>query len=174
MDFLKKVLPWIGAAASGNVPALLSMGAAEIGKVLGKKVDANADAITAAVAGATPEQILALKQADNDFKLKAQALGFEQERDLETISANDRASARQREMSVRDKIPAILAVGVTAGFFGILLYMLKAGLPGDGREPLLLMLGSLGAGWTSVMAYYFGSSAGSAKKDDTILASTKK
>jgi hypothetical protein len=150
------------------------MGAAEISKVLGKKIDPSLEAMSAAVAGATPEQILALKQADNDFALKMQSLGFQHETELEQLAVSDRNSARQREMTVRDRIPAILAIGVTVGFFGILLYMLKAGLPNDGREPLLLMLGSLGAGWTSVMAYYFGSSAGSAKKDDTILASTKK
>jgi hypothetical protein len=174
MNFLKKALPWIGAAATGNVPALINMGAAEISKALGKKIDPSLDAMSAAVAGATPEQILALKQADNDFAVKMQALGFSHETELEQLAVNDRNSARQREMTVRDRIPAILAIGVTVGFFGILLYMLKAGLPNDGREPLLLMLGSLGAGWTSVMAYYFGSSAGSAKKDDTIRAATQK
>jgi hypothetical protein len=57
---------------------------------------------------------------------------------------------------------------VTAGFFGVLGYMLKWKIPAEGHDAMLLMLGALGAAWTSVVSYYFGSSSGSAAKDQTI------
>ena len=43
-----------------------------------------------------------------------------------------------------------------------------------GNEALLTMLGSLGTGFTMVLAYYFGSSAGSEVKNSIIAAMTGK
>ena len=87
---------------------------------------------------------------------------------LEKIAAEDRNSARQREIAVKDKTPAILAYSITAGFFGVLAYMLAADIPETGRDPLLIMLGALGGAWASVVAYYFGSSAGSERKTELL------
>ena len=39
-------------------------------------------------------------------------------------------------------------------------------IPGSTREPLMLLLGSLGTMAGGVVNYYFGSSAGSARKDE--------
>ena len=77
-DFLKKVLPYIGAAATGGIPALIGMAAKTVGEVLGAEVGASPDAITQAVLGATPEQMLLLKKAEQDFTLQMQAMGFKQ------------------------------------------------------------------------------------------------
>jgi hypothetical protein len=64
----------------------------------------------------------------------------------------------------------VLAILVTAGFFGIIIFILKFGLPESGKEAILLLVGSLGTAWTGVMAFYFGSSAGSKQKTEALTA----
>jgi hypothetical protein len=168
MNWLKKIAPWISAAATGNVPALVGMAAQAVGGALGKEVKPSVDAIAAAVAGATPEQLIALKNADHDFELKSKALGFETVEQLLQIDASDRKDARAREVALKDRIPAILAIGVTFGFFGLLFFLLRHSPPADSKDVLNIMLGSLGTAWVSIVAYYFGSSAGSAAKNEML------
>jgi hypothetical protein len=89
--------------------------------------------------------------------------------DLERIANADRDSARNREVAAKDWTPRILAGLITAGYFGALFYMLQNGLPQHGgSEALLIMLGTLGTAWGGVVAYYFGSSAGSKEKTDAM------
>ena len=170
--FLKKVLPWIGAAASsaasGTPIPLLTMVAQKLGSITGKKVEPTADSIAAAVAGATPEQLLEMKKEDNDFALQMQEAGFQNEQQLEQIFAGDRASARAMQMQTKSWLPGGLGIFVTLGFFFVLYAMLRWPIPTSGHDALMIMLGSLGTAWTSVVAYYFGSSAGSAKKTDLL------
>jgi len=92
-------------------------------------------------------------------------MGFKNVEELERIEASDRASARGREIAVRDRTPALLALLVILGFFGVLTFMLLRAVPDEARDALMVMLGALGAAFMSVVAYYFGSSAGSARKD---------
>jgi hypothetical protein len=157
--FVKTILPWIGAAASGNVPALVSLASDAVSKAVGKPVASTSDAIAEAVAGATPDQILALKQADNDFAEKMRAMGFQYAEDVEKIAAEDRANARQRETTLRDRLPAILSISITLGFFGLLALMIFHVMPTSSEKIIDIMVGSLGTAWIQVVSYYFGSSA---------------
>lgn len=69
------------------------------------------------------------------------------------------------DLHVRDRrTPAVLTILTTAGFFAILAWLISHGLPETGRDAVLVMLGTLGTAWTSCVAYYVGSSAGSAQK----------
>ena len=89
--------------------------------------------------------------------------------DLERISNADRDSARNREVKTKDLTPKVLAGFITCGYFGVLFYMLANGLPQHGgSEAMLVMLGTLGTAWGGVVAYYFGSSAGSKEKTEAM------
>lgn len=59
---------------------------------------------------------------------------------------------------------------VVIGFFGsFALLLFKPALLNDfNREPVMLMVGALVAGFSGLMGFYFGSSAGSARKTDII------
>jgi len=104
------------------------------------------------------------KEIDAGFKTRMQELGI----DLERINAADRASARDRETKLQDWTPRVLATLVTVGFFGTLAWIVSKGLPAEGKEAVLIMLGALGTAWTQIVAYYYGSSAGSAEKNQLI------
>ena len=164
---LKPYLKMIGAvaptlaAAIGGPLASTAVGA--VVNALGIGPDAQ-DQIEATLAAGSPDTLAKLKIAEEDFKVTMKQLDI----DLERINASDRDSARNREAAVRDKTPMILAYSVSIGFFGILYLMMTHGLPSTGNEALLVMLGSLGTGWTAMLSYYFGSSAGSNDKNAII------
>lgn len=109
----------------------------------------------------------AIEKQVQDHVAQMENLAIERER----LVISDRDSARKREVAVKDYVPALLAVFLTAGFFGLLAWMMYEAPPDGSRDVLNIMLGSLGTGWMSVIAYYFGSSAGSAGKDK-VLAET--
>jgi hypothetical protein len=165
--FLKKAFPFIAAAAGLGGP-LGTLAAGAVGNALGLKVDSNLDAIGAAIAGAKPEQISALQQAEADLQVKLQQIGFEHVEELERLAEADRESARARQVAVKDRVPGLLAIGISVGFFSVLGLVGFHGVLPQSEKLVDIMLGSLGAAWLSVVTYYFGSSAGSDRKTELL------
>lgn len=167
-DVLGAVVPVIGAALGGPLGGVAG---AAICEVFGLNDDASEDDVVKALRTASPDKLLELKQREAELKVDAARLGV----DLEAIAAKDRASAREREVRTQDRwTPRLLALLTVAGFFGCLIWIMVKGLPGTGGEALLLLLGTLAGVFTSVMTYYFGSSAGSAAKTTQVDGLMKK
>lgn len=158
---LGTVAPTIATALGGPLAGVATKTLAS--KLLDRP-DATEEEVQQAVLGADPQTLLRLKEVDAEFKKHMTDAGVK----LEEIDASDRASARAREIALKDPTPAYLAYAITVGFFGTLGYMLVEGKPASGGDALLVMLGSLGTAWAGVIAYYFGSSAGSRKKDEAL------
>ena len=167
MDFTKllaTVAPWIGGALGGPLGAMAVEAAAN---ALGL-TEKTSDAIKTALGGATPEQMLALKQADQEFAFKMQELGFKQVTDLEALAVDDRKDARAMQISKPSRVPAALSGLVTAGYFGILFGIMRGWLSINDSQALLLMLGSLTTAWGAVMAYWFGTTRDSGRKTELL------
>lgn len=162
LNLVRTVAPSLASAVVGP---LAGMAVRTISDALLGKPDGTEAELAEAAAKATPEQLLALKKAEHDFTVRMRELDI----DLERIANADRDSAREREVKTRDWTPRILAGLITVGYFGALFYMLRNGLPQHGgSEAMLVMLGTLGTAWGGVVAYYFGSSAGSKEKTEAM------
>ena len=161
MDWLKSIAPTIFTAIGGPLGGLAYEA---VSKVMGVSQD---DAKTMLESGKlTADQIASVQQAEIALKAKAQELGL----DFEKLAVEDRASARQMQSTTHSWIPPFLAVGITVGFFGILYALMSDRVTKS--DELMIMLGSLSTAWTGVIAFYFGSSAGSQRKDELIHNST--
>ena len=174
MDILKTFGPLIGSVAPTIATALggpvAGMAVKALSGALFGHDSATEEEIQTALANPTGDQLAALKKIDADFKVQMKSLDI----DLERIAAGDRASARDMQKETKDWIPRALAVTVTIGFFGILLYMLVYGLPTTGNEALLLLLGALQTAWMGIIAFYFGASSSDTAKDKMIYNSVPK
>ena len=161
---IKTVAPWIGTALGGP---LGGMAVTAVGSALGLDTKSE-DSIKQALAGVTPDQMLAIQKADKDFQIQMQALGFKQVSDLENVAAGDRKDARSMQIAQRSWVPAGLSILVTLGFFTLLGGMMLGWLKVSDSQALILMLGSLSTGWGMVMAFWFGTTADSGRKTDLL------
>ncbi len=155
----------VGAVAPGLATALGGPLAGAAVAVLAKEVlgreDASEADLAQAVAAGGVDVLEQIRAADAAFATRMRELDI----DVEKVHQADRVNARDREVRSGDVwTPRVLAVGITCGFFGVLGWLLAYGKPVDGGDALLVMLGALGGAWASVVAYFFGSSAGSAAK----------
>jgi hypothetical protein len=170
-DFGSEVLAVVGAVAPTIATALggplAGMGVRAICGALGLAPDTPPDKVAAAVAAATPDQMLALKQADNAFAAQMKQLDV----DFSKVDAGDRASARAREVSVQDHTPAVLAYALTAGFFSLLGTLAFVPVPVANAAAVNILLGTLGTAWIAAISYFFGSSSGSKTKDAMLFQS---
>jgi len=161
LDVVRTVAPTIASAVGGPLAGMATRAISEA--LLGKADGTEAELIQAA-SQATPDQLLALKKAENEFTVKMREL----EIDLERIDAGDRDSARRREVDAKDWTPRAIAGFICLGYFAVVMWMLNWGLPSTGGEAMLVLLGGLSTAFAAIISYYFGSSAGSRAKDELI------
>ena len=166
--FLQKAFPFLSVAATAFGGPIGAAGASILGAALGKEVKPGDLESELTKLTMTEEGRIKAAQAEQDFKLAMEKLGFGHVEELERISALDRDSARKREIAVKDKMPLVLSLAVNVLFFGVVTMLMFRTVPVESKDIILVLLGALTAGWKDILGYYFGSSAGSARKDDLL------
>ena len=162
MNWLEQIAPTIATCLGGP---LAGLAVSAVSKALG--IDASQVQETIDSGKLNADQIASIKQAEIELQKSAQELGL----NFEQLAVQDRSSARDMQTATHSYIPPTLSILVTFGFFGILSYLMVT--PTDtANTPLMIMLGSLGTAWTGIIAFYFGSSAGSQKKDQMLFNSS--
>jgi len=158
---LSAVAPTVATALGGPLAGIATRAIAT--SILGDE-EASIEQVEAAVTKASGPDLVKLKQLELNFKKQLADADIK----LESIAADDRASARDRQARMGDWTPSILGGAIVVGFFGVLMYIFQFGMPDKGGELLLIMVGALGAMTTQVCNFYFGSSAGSKSKNAII------
>lgn len=166
-ETVKTIAPMLGTALGGP---LGGFAVGVLADALGVE-EKTADSIKAALSGSTPEQILAIKNAEREFALKMQEAGFKNVTDLEALAVADRKDARAMQALTSSNIPAVLSVFVTVGYFSVLVGMMTDALKVSDSQALLMMLSQLGTAWVGIMAFWFGTTFNSGKKTDLLAKS---
>lgn len=169
MNWIKEVAPLLGAALGGP---LGGAAATFIASKLGLEAN-TVEAVQEVLQSGrmTPDQITAMKLAELDFQK------FLKENDikLEQLVTADRADARRMAVETSSPVPAYLSIGVTVGYFAILIGMMVGWFDVKDSTPMMIMLGSLSTAWGVVMSFWFGTTRSSSEKNHIIAqAATRK
>jgi uncharacterized membrane protein len=90
------------------------------------------------------------------------------------IEVSDRDSARKREIEVKDRMPATLALLSLALFAAALWALLSGQVDKSNAEVVYLLLGTLNGIVGTVFAYYFGTTRSSQQKNNILGEALKK
>lgn len=160
-EVLGTVAPSVARSLGGPLAGMATRVVAD--KLLGTP-DAPPDAIERAILEAMPGDLAKLRDAEDQFRRDLDEAGVEVER----IAAGDRASARDRQLQMKDWTPAVMGGVILVGFFGLVALLMTTPLPPDSRDIVQILVGALAALMVQVANYFFGSSAGSAAKNGII------
>jgi hypothetical protein len=161
------IAPWIAGTLGSPVAGVAVKALVDVFGLTGDK--ATPDNVISALAGATPEQLQSLHDADNKHKEVMTQLGYQNITQLEQLTIDDRDSARKREASVKDNTPKVLAALAVILFLLVIIYVATGQAPAEAmRDGFWMLVGAVIAIYKDVYGYYFGSSHGSKAKDETI------
>ncbi|MFM0056365.1 hypothetical protein [Paraburkholderia phytofirmans] len=177
MDW-SKVASNIGSSApllAGLVGGPIGVGVTAAAAIISHALGTPSDPGVVELALNDPSALEKVRQAESANSLQLQQLmvtaaqaSLAHESDMARIQAADRADARAMGISNKDWVPKVLAMAVTAGFFGILLLMAFQPLPGTNKDLVNVVVGALGTAWISIIGYYFGTSVGSMRKTELL------
>jgi hypothetical protein len=141
------VAPTIGTALGGPMG---NMAMTKIASVLGVSNDQKS--IQQAIQNATPEQMLELKKAEQEFEVQMKELDV----DVFKLETQDKQNARG--MFSKDWTARIIGVATIAGFLGYI-FLVTLQPPEQNSEALInLVLGYLGGLASAIISFYFGAS----------------
>jgi len=160
VELLKTLAPTVASAVMGPFGGIAVAG---LGKLFG--VDNATQKDVAKIfqdSQLKPEDVAKIQQLELEFKQHESEMGFKYA-DLEFKNVD---SARNMQIATKSYFPATLSSGITVGFFGILLAMMFGNVTPS--EPLLIMLGALGAAFGAVVNFWLGSNSNSARKTELL------
>ena len=141
------VAPTLGTALGGPMGG---MAANMIADVLGVSNDQKS--IQQAIQNATPEQMLELKKAEQDFEVKMKELDV----DVFKLETQDKQNARG--LFSKDWTARIIGLFTIGGFLGYI-FLVTLQPPEQNSEALInLVLGYLGGLASAIISFYFGAS----------------
>jgi K+-sensing histidine kinase KdpD len=111
------------------------------------------------VQSATPDQLLHLKKADQEFAIKMEELGV----DVFKLEVEDKKDARRNHKD--SKMPAIMTVVLTLLIAAILWALFYVPVPDGAKEVLFFILGIVTKEWANSLHYWYGTTKGSADKN---------
>lgn len=152
---IKAVAPTLATALGGPL-------AGAAAKIILGKFGGEEDQIGSVLEQADPTTLLALKKAEQEFIVQMKELDISEEK----LHAEDRASARAREVALRgDTTTRILAYTIVGSFCTLVFAVLFGEISAESTIAGAV-IGYLSAKAEQVVAYYFGSSLGSKMKTD--------
>lgn len=161
-DIVRTVAPTIATAFGTPAAGLATKFLAD--KLLGKP-DANETEIEQFMLGASSEDMVKLKQLDQDFKVQMRRLDI----DVYELDVKDRDSARNLyKVNIWPQI--VLSAIFVAGYFGVLYFLLSSGssniMVTDEfmKGVFTTVIGVMTAAMPQILNFWFGSSLGSKEK----------
>jgi hypothetical protein len=146
-NLVGSVAPTLGAALGGPLGGMASQ---VICDVLG--CQNNQKSIQNAINSATPEQMLELKKAEQQFEVQMKELDV----DVFKLEVEDKKDARGKFS--RDWTARIMGIATVGGFLGYI-FLVTLQPPEQNSEALInLVLGYLGGLASAVISFYFGAS----------------
>lgn len=168
MDWLKTLKTLAPTVASAVLGPLGGIAVAAIGNAMGVDAPTQDKIAKAFTSGQlTPEALARLKELELDYQNQEAERGFK----FSELEYKDREGARSMQVATHSKMPAILTVMVTCGFFGVLsLLFFHPELRGN--EIVMVMVGQLSAVWAGCVTFYTGTTFSSANKNTMLANST--
>lgn len=160
-DILLSLAPTVATALGGPFAGVATQ---KLIGALGLTPDSTQEQVLTAVASATPEQLLKIKEVENTFIIEMKKLDI----DVMKLEVADTASARQREIATQDWTPRLITALILGLYVYIQYYILGHVIDQGMREIVMRSLGTLDAAVGLILGYYFGSSMGSHAKNQQI------
>ncbi|MCK4786282.1 MAG: hypothetical protein KAV87_21170 [Desulfobacteraceae bacterium] len=154
-DTLAAIAPTLATALGGPLAGAATKFLAS--ELLGNE-NSSIEDIELAITGASPEQLVNIKELDSQFKLGMKKLDI----DVFELEVADKGDAREHNRS--SNMPAVLSVALTIFIVGIVCALFYTEPPQGAREVLFMLLGVVIKEWSNSMHYWYGTTRSSQDK----------